>query len=195
MAKEKDIILALVKAARAAVVHLEACEKGEIIRPFKSRSLPMLRKAIQRAEKNDPNLSLAEAEPPAPPKLQNLGSLITYQADGNVKPVCLGFLMYFEGRGTYDAYFGKVDVTKEQSEIHNRLLSEGQLLGLDNNCEVGMAGSFYLDRAKKEVRTFTGDFVALAEISGLTVTFRRKDKVFRGKFSPSEDCFNFKRIS
>ena len=196
MAKEKAIILALVKAARDAADHLEAVERGETTRPFKGASIPeKLRNAIKLAEKNDPNLSLAKVEPPAHPKLQNLGSLITYQADGNVNPVCLGFLMYFEGRGTYDAYFGKVEVTQSQADVHNRLLSDGQLLGLDNNCEVGMHGEFYLNREKKEVRTFIGDFVAPAEISGLTIVFRRKNKVFRGKISPSDDCFKFRRIS
>ena len=39
------------KAMQAAVNHLEACEKGMIHHPFKSRSLPMLQAALGEIEK------------------------------------------------------------------------------------------------------------------------------------------------
>lgn len=39
---------ATMAAMGAAVNHLEACEAGRIFRPFKSRSLPMLRNAIKK---------------------------------------------------------------------------------------------------------------------------------------------------
>lgn len=42
---------AVLEAARAAVIHLEACEAGRIVHPFKSASLPLLRKLIERVEK------------------------------------------------------------------------------------------------------------------------------------------------
>ena len=42
----------LAKAAMAAAVnHLETCEKGMIVHPFKSRSLPMLQAALGEIEK------------------------------------------------------------------------------------------------------------------------------------------------
>ncbi len=40
----------LLAAARAAKGHLEQCEAGRIVRPFKSRSLPLLRNAISKVE-------------------------------------------------------------------------------------------------------------------------------------------------
>lgn len=42
----------LVPAAKAAVNHLRACEKGEIGHPFKSASLPMLEKALAPFQEN-----------------------------------------------------------------------------------------------------------------------------------------------
>ena len=151
----------------------------------------MLQKALRLAEKENPDLRPAAKSP----VLENLGSLITYKPEGDIKPVCLGFLMDFKEKGIFEAYFGKVDVTKAQADIHNRLLAEGQLKGLDENCEIGMEGDFYINREKKEVVTFLGGFVALAEINGLTVTFRRKGKVFRGRLAKHEDVFRFRRIS
>lgn len=45
-------VVELSKAAMtAAVNHLETCEKGMIVHPFKSRSLPMLQEAIGEIEK------------------------------------------------------------------------------------------------------------------------------------------------
>ncbi len=191
MDKKDQVIKSLLKAARAAVNHLVACEAGTIHHPFRSASLPLLVEAIRDAEAFDPNFRQVKAVP----RLNNLGSLITYKPDGDVKEVCLGYLMDFKDKGIFDAYFGRVDVTKEYADIHNRLLSEGQLDGLDKNCQVGMSGDFYVNREKREVRTFVGDLVASAEISGLTITFRRKGKVFRGRLALNEDCFRFRRIS
>lgn len=45
---EELALLDLIVAARAAVNHLETCERGMIHHPFRSSSLPMLRKALSR---------------------------------------------------------------------------------------------------------------------------------------------------
>lgn len=37
-------------AARAAVCHLEACQKGRIRHPYKSASLPLLKAALKRID-------------------------------------------------------------------------------------------------------------------------------------------------
>lgn len=47
----KNVTELATQAMKAAVNHLEACEKGQITHPFKSRSLPMLQAAIGEIEK------------------------------------------------------------------------------------------------------------------------------------------------
>lgn len=47
----KDLEKLATRAMSAAVNHLEACEKGMIHHPFKSRSLPMLQAAIDQIQK------------------------------------------------------------------------------------------------------------------------------------------------
>lgn len=49
MDKTNDLITQFVVAAKAAVVHLEACQKGKIQRPFKSASLPLLKAALRKS--------------------------------------------------------------------------------------------------------------------------------------------------
>jgi hypothetical protein len=127
-----------------------------------------------------------------PPTLQHKGSLITVN-DGNV---CLGYLMPFEGRGVYDATFGKVDVTPEEANTHNQLLSDGEINGLDENCKVGMSGSFYYIKGK--VQTFIGTVVAdgpSVHATAKSILFERLGKKFRGRLRSSEDYFTFTRIS
>lgn len=135
------------------------------------------------------------------PTLENLGSLITYKdEDGTDR--CLGYLMDFgPERGVFDANFGKVEVTKEQADTHNKLLDEAELKGLDANCEVGMGGSFYFRSGNvaevNRVTTFLGTLVSdsvRVERSG-HVTFVRADKTYRGKLRKDQDLFNFKRTA
>lgn len=47
----KNVTELTTRAMRAAVTHLETCEKGMIVHPFKSRSLPMLQAALVEIEK------------------------------------------------------------------------------------------------------------------------------------------------
>ena len=68
------------------------------------------------------------------PELQNLGSLITYK-DGD-KDRCLGYLLHAKGHGVYEPEFGRVDISPEQAKLHNELLDQALVDGLDN-CEVG----------------------------------------------------------
>jgi hypothetical protein len=125
---------------------------------------------------------------------ENLGSLITIAGTDN----CLGYLMTFDGRGTFDAEYGRVDISKENADTHNRLLDEAMLKGLDENCEVGMGGSFYAQKdkqGKSVVKTFMGTLVSdNVTISGRVLTFRRAGKVYRGRTSLEFDLFNFKRV-
>jgi hypothetical protein len=128
--------------------------------------------------------------------LENLGSLVTLK-DGE-HDQCLGYLMSFAGRGVYDAALGRVEVTPEQADTHNRPLDEALLKGLDENCQIGQGGTFYV--AKHEggiaMKTFLGTPVSAdVSVNGQSLTFRRKGKAFRGRMSKRHDMFNFRRIA
>lgn len=131
------------------------------------------------------------------PKLENLGSLITYKdEDGNDR--CLGDLMDFAGRGVYDATFGKVDVSPEDARKHNDALTQALLEGLDTNCQIGQGGTFYLGvtDGRAAVKTFTGITVTTdVTVKGSTITFRRHGKVYRGRKQKDAECFDFRRVS
>lgn len=105
---------------------------------------------------------------------------------------CLGYLFEFPGRGIYSPE-GKVDVTKAEADAHNRLLDEMLVKGLDENCQVGQYGTFYLKGDK--VITWMGMFVAPAIRHGNSVTFTRNGKTYRGRLQKDADCFNFRRTA
>jgi len=105
---------------------------------------------------------------------------------------CAGYLFDFTGHGIFGPD-GKLDVTAEQAETHNRLLSEAELLGLDQNCQVDQYGTFYYTNSK--VTTWLGTVVSEdMTVHGKTITFRRSGKVYRGRLQKDADCFNFRRI-
>lgn len=128
--------------------------------------------------------------------LENLGSLVTYK-DGE-QDRCLGYLMHFTGHGVYDAALGRVEVTPEQADIHNKLLDGAMLKGLDENCRVGQGGSFYVGsiEGRTAIKTFVGTVVsAQVTINGRSLTFRRNGNIFRGRMSNQHDLFNFRRVA
>jgi hypothetical protein len=109
---------------------------------------------------------------------------------------CVGYLFDFREKGVFSPD-GKVEITPQQAEIHNKLLSEAEVKGLDENCQVGQRGTFYLTKkgSAQVVSTFIGEIVATdIFINGKSITFKRKGKVFRGRLQKDADCFNFKRI-
>jgi hypothetical protein len=116
------------------------------------------------------------------PVLQKVGDMFTY-ADAGVDR-CLGFLMVFPRRGTYDPTFGRVDVSAEDAERHNVVLSGALVEGLDKTCGVGQSGVFYLTKPKgggpEQVTTWTGTVVGskVTWVSRHTGQFVRGDKVF-----------------
>lgn len=128
--------------------------------------------------------------------LDNLGSLITYKDEDHDR--CLGFLMNFTGHGVYDASLGKVAVTAEQAETHNRLLDEALLKGLDENCQLRQGGTFYVGKidGRTAIKTFLGTLVS-ADVTtkGQSLTFRRQGKTYRGRMSKQHDLFNFRRVA
>jgi hypothetical protein len=134
-----------------------------------------------------------------PPRLENKGSLITYKDDGN--DVCLGALWYAEGHGCYDPTHGRVDVTKEEAEIHNRELDKAMLAGLDNQCQVGQGAMFYShpmagETSNIKVTTFNGTLVATAHRYGkVMLAFTRHGRGFSGRIRKDANCVWFKRIS
>src|SRR5512146_2808207 len=129
--------------------------------------------------------------------LQNLGSLITYTDDGGEH--CLGYLWHAEGHGTYDPSLGRVEVSKQDADTHNRLLDEALLKGLDERCEIGQGGTFYLGQecgGRPIVKTWLGTPVSnVITKRGNSITFTRAGKRFRGRLQKDADCFNFRRIA
>jgi len=70
------------------------------------------------------------------------GGLITYvEGDG---AFCLGYLFEAPGQGIYDANLGKVDVTSEQAQAHNRAYDQCLVKGLEN-CKIGQGNNFYVE--------------------------------------------------
>lgn len=125
-------------------------------------------------------------------QFENLGSLITVAGTNN----CLGYLMNFTGHGVFDANYGKVDISPEHVEAHNKALDEAMLKGLDENCNVGQYGTFYLDEKNRTIKTFLGRLVSdNVKINGRSVTFHRAGKKYRGRSSTQHDLFNFRRVA
>jgi len=104
----------------------------------------------------------------------------------------LGYLCEFPGRGIFSPE-GKVEVTADQAALHNRLLSRGEILGLDESCQIGHHGTFYYRYGS--VTTWVGELVSnRVTVSGRVITFRRGLKTFRGCLRKTADCFQFRRI-
>jgi hypothetical protein len=111
---------------------------------------------------------------------------------------CLGYLMDFGEHGIYEPSLGKVDVLPDVAETHNRLLDEGLLLGLDNNCEVGQRGTFYLSKrnGSPQVTTWLGIVVSSrVRLRGQVITFWRGNRTYRGRLRKGADCFDFRRVA
>ena len=120
------------------------------------------------------------------------GSLMTTKgADGAEQ--CVGYIFVFEGHGAYSPD-GWVEVSAEEVEAHNRALSEAEIKGLDENCQVGQYGVFYVDEKKCQVKTWPGTLVSdRVRIAGRVVTFRRNGSVFRGRVCDG-GMLRFRRI-
>jgi len=142
-------------------------------------------------------------------ELENLGSIITIKGTD----ACLGYLMYFKDKGVFDATHGRVDVTPEQCKQHNEAYAKASLEGLDNGCEVGQGGFFYVceepkDAAKKvktwdrlKVLTFVGTQVSekICNLRGCgpatEIIFDRKGRRFIGIWDKKEgDAVFFRRV-
>ena len=134
-------------------------------------------------------------KPSKPPEIRHRGSLMTWPDNGQER--CFGYLFEFPGRGIFEPNFGKLELTSEEAKTHNRLLSQGEIEGLDKHCAVGMGGMFYTRNtgSRKIVVTWLGDEVSQdVRIKGSVLTFQRKGMTFRGRLRSNEDCFAFRRI-
>lgn len=118
------------------------------------------------------------------------GLLCSKGPDGKLQ--ALGFMINFGNRGVFSPD-GKVEITPADMEVHNKILSEAELKGLDENCQIGQRGTFYYVGGK--VSTFTGVEVSTdVRVKGTSITFTRHGKVFRGRRQSEADCFNFRRV-
>jgi hypothetical protein len=108
---------------------------------------------------------------------------------------CLGDLLHLRGE-TFCPNNGRVPVSKEAADVHNKALDQARVEGLDKNCEVGMSGMFYWDG--KNVKTFLGTQVNDVVMSGnvrKTVYFNRKEMSFKGILRKDADCFTAVRTA
>jgi hypothetical protein len=130
-----------------------------------------------------------------PPEILHRGSLLTYRDDG--RECCFGYLFEFPGHGIFEPTFGKLEVSSEEAKAHNRLLSQGEIEGLDQHCSVGMGGTCYTRQAGGQplVVTWLGEEVSReVRVKGTVLTFRRKGMTFRGRLRREQDAFGFRRI-
>lgn len=108
---------------------------------------------------------------------------------------CLGYVFVADSYGAF-APDGRVEITAETADAHNRILSRGEIAGLDT-CEVGQCGTLYAGKrdGRMVVHTWIGELVSAdTSVSGRILTFRRNGKVFRGRLCKDAGCFNFRRI-
>jgi hypothetical protein len=129
-------------------------------------------------------------------ELENKDGVLYLKGTNN----CLGYLMDFKDKGVYDVEYGRMDVTPEDADRHNKLFDEMLINGLDDNCEVGQCGTFYIDNPPTRVTTFLGTLVSAdltvtrnKRTGTYAVTFRRKGKRFYGRTHAEEDLFHFER--
>jgi hypothetical protein len=107
----------------------------------------------------------------------------------------LGYLMFFNEHGTFDADKGKVDYTKEEADEHNRIYDQCLVEGLDQ-CPVGKGGYFYINKANGTIQTFIGTKIAdiesrFGKLTARTVRFKRNGMTFSGRYNSDKDecCF------
>jgi hypothetical protein len=131
--------------------------------------------------------------------IENRGSLLTYK-DRSGRDCCLNYLFYAPGMGVYDPSIGKVEVTKEEADTHNRLLSEALIAGLET-CEIGQCGTFYRRASNTpsriEVTTWTGEVVGTAIRETGASRFRltrRSGRVFEVTTHKDSDMVTLTRI-
>lgn len=127
-------------------------------------------------------------------KLDNLGSLITYDEDG--RTYHLDYIWVAGGKGAFEPNIGRVDVSEADAETHNRLLSEAKINGLDTTCEVRQGGYFYLATKPLRIRTWDGQPVAdrVRLVGKTTIEFDRRDRTFRGTIPRDSDAIFIKRV-
>lgn len=99
-------------------------------------------------------------------ELENIGSLIALKGG----KFCLGYLLFSEAHGCYDATHGKIPVTKEEADQHNAAFDKAMVDGLAS-CPVGRGGCFYYNAAKRCVQTWLGTLIA--EGANITTTTRK----------------------
>ena len=129
-------------------------------------------------------------------QLDNVGSIITIKASNT----CLGYLMHFNEKGIYDAYYGQVPVSKEDADTHNKELDKAMLEGMNNSCQ----GEFmpipvYFHKGTKQLKTFIGTVLqgnVTATIGKVTLEKMSPKglQIWQGKLHKNDDCVTLKRM-
>lgn len=126
--------------------------------------------------------------------LTNKEGLLCFKENG--AEYALGYLFNFDGRTFCPSTGPWAGISPEDMDTHNKVLSEAELKGLDEKCQIGQCGTFYYNEKEKAVKTWVGTVVSTdISINKISITFSRKGKTFRGRLQKDADCFNFTRIS
>jgi len=126
--------------------------------------------------------------------LTNSDGLLTYNKDG--KTHCLGYIFAHQDVAFCPGTGGWKGITTEELEAHNKALSQAEIKGLDENCQIGQGGTFFYKESPRSVVTWLGTVVSeCISVKGISITFKRNGKTFRGRLQKDADCFNFKRVS
>lgn len=123
--------------------------------------------------------------------------------DQTIVPMaCAGYLFFHDGQAFDPDGLIEGVKTKDEVDAHNKILSQMEIEGLDNNCKVGQGGMFYFSRTNSnadKVCTWIGTVVGLPSSivpyrGGFKVKFTRKGKTLEGVVKKGECCGFFKCI-
>lgn len=125
-------------------------------------------------------------------KFNDDGGLITYQEGDDT--FCLGYLFDSKDHGIYDANIGKVDVTPEQAQAHNKVYDQALVKGLEN-CPIGQGTHFYVKDGV--VSTWLGTVIGKGTLkAGTKATYllHLGGKVFKYRKYPNDNRVFLTRI-
>lgn len=135
--------------------------------------------------------------------VKNEHGLVVTGDDPN-RLACAGYLFMHEGKAFDPGGYVEGVTTQEVVDAHNKILSQMEIEGLDNNCQVGQGSTFYIRGPKQgapnEVVTWIGDLIASVSHAqpyhgGWKITFTRRGKTLEGKIRKGECCGFFTCIA
>jgi len=125
-------------------------------------------------------------------KFNDDGGLLTFTEGDDT--FCLGYLFDYKDQGIYEANIGKVDVTPEQAQAHNKVYDQCLIKGLES-CQVGQGNQFYVKDGT--VSTWLGTGIGKGTLkAGTKATYllHLDGKVFKYRKYPNYNTVFLTRI-